>query len=200
MLRQEAQPVPEELFGTEELSKLVADMADALDQEPDGVALAAPQVGVSWRLFIVRKDRTLPPPPTDAPQRPAEIDVYINPEIVKTSRKRQRADEGCLSVRGVYGTTRRHERVTVRARREDGSRFTKGAGGLMAQIFEHETDHLNGVLFTDDAENLVEIHPERRASPRERSKPFLLLTLCRRSWLPIQMRRKAAGSCGRLRP
>lgn len=163
VLRAQAEDVPERYFGTEELSRLVADMADALDKEPDGVALAAPQIGVSWRLFIVRKDRTLPAPPSDASPLTPEVEVYVNPEIVKTSRKRQRADEGCLSVRGVYGTTRRHERVTIRARREDGSRFTKGAGGLLAQIFEHETDHLNGILFTDDAENLVEIHPDAPA-------------------------------------
>jgi peptide deformylase len=161
VLREEARPVPESLFSTEELSRLVADMAEALEAEPDGVALAAPQVGVSARIFIVRKDRTLPPPPEDAGPRTAEVETYVNPEITKTSRKRARADEGCLSVRGVYGTTNRHERVTVRARREDGSRFERGAGGLMAQIFEHEIDHLNGILFIDHAEHLVQIEPAR---------------------------------------
>lgn len=157
VLREEARPVPENLFGTEELSRLVADMAEALDAEPDGVALAAPQIGVSMRLFIVRKDRTLPAPPEGAPPRAAEVEVYINPEIFKTSRKRARADEGCLSVRGTYGTTNRHERVSIRARREDGSRFTRGGGGLLAQIFEHEMDHLNGILFIDQADHLVHI-------------------------------------------
>ncbi len=164
VLRDVAQPVPEELFGSAELAKLIADMTEALDRELEGVALAAPQVGVSYRLFIVRKDRTLPLPPegpegTPLPPPPAaEIEVYINPEIVKTSRKRAKADEGCLSVRGIYGTTNRHERVTVRARRADGSRFERGAGGIMAQIFEHEIDHLNGVLFIDHAEHLIQIH------------------------------------------
>jgi methionyl-tRNA formyltransferase len=83
--------------------------------------------------------------------------VYVNPEIIKTSRKRAGADEGCLSIRGVYGTTKRHERVTLKAQRADGARFQRGAGGLMAQIFEHEIDHLNGILFTDHAEHLVHI-------------------------------------------
>ncbi|OYV27722.1 MAG: hypothetical protein B7W98_01170, partial [Parcubacteria group bacterium 20-58-5] len=123
VLRDIAKPVPEELFGSAELATLIADMTKALDKELEGVALAAPQVGVSYRLFIVRKDRTLPPPPEATegaalpPPPPPEVEVYINPEIVKTSRKRARADEGCLSVRGVYGTTNRHERVTIRARR-----------------------------------------------------------------------------------
>lgn len=157
VLRDTAKPVPEKVFGTEELSRLVADMAAALDKEPDGVALAAPQVGVSWQLFIVRKDRTLPVPPEGAKPLTPEVEVYINPRITKTSRRRRSADEGCLSVRGVYGTTNRHERVTLHARKEDGSRFTRGAGGLLAQIFEHEMDHLSGVLFIDHAKNLVNL-------------------------------------------
>lgn len=162
VLRKVALAVPERLFGSAELTKLVKDMAEALDREPEGVALAAPQVGVSRRLFIVRKDRLVAPAaPAGAgvsqPQRAPEIEVYINPEVVRTSRKRAKADEGCLSVRGVYGTTKRHERITIRARRADGSYGERGAGGLLAQIFEHEIDHLNGILFTDRAEHLVHI-------------------------------------------
>lgn len=163
VLRATASSVPESLFNTDELRILVEEMEAALDKEPEGVALAAPQVGVSYRLFIVRKDRTLPvvipseketkPPPPPSP----EVEVFVNPEIVKTSRRRARADEGCLSVRGVYGTTNRHERVTVKGRRIDGSHFQRGTGGLMAQIIEHEVDHLNGVLFTDHAERFIHI-------------------------------------------
>lgn len=161
VLREVALPVPKEMFGSKELESLITDMADALDQEPEGVALAAPQVGVSLRLFIVRRDRTLPPhEPTangEPVSRPAEVDVYINPEITKSSRKRTRADEGCLSVRGLYGTTTPHEQVTVRAQNADGSSFTRGAGGLLAQIFEHEINHLNGILFIDHAEHVIEL-------------------------------------------
>jgi peptide deformylase len=155
VLREIAKPVPEELFGSAKLSRLIDDMAQALDKELEGVALAAPQIGVSYRLFIVRKDRTVPLPSPKAtegaaPMKP-EVQIYINPEIIKTSRKRAEEDEGCLSIRGVYGTTKRHERVTISARSIDGKKFTRGAGGLMAQIFEHEIDHLNGILFTDHA-------------------------------------------------
>jgi peptide deformylase len=156
VLREIAKTVPEKLFGSAELARLIADMTEALDKEPEGVALAAPQVGVPYRLFIVRKDRTFPPPTNVSegappPKRKPEVDVYINPEIIKTSRKKAQEEEGCLSIRGVYGTTSRHERVTISARNLDGSHFTRGAGGLMAQIFEHEMDHLNGILFTDRA-------------------------------------------------
>lgn len=162
VLRKTAEPVPEELFGSAELTRLIARMEKALDGEPDGVALAAPQIGVSYRLFIVRKDRTLPSvtPEEGSVPVPPETEVYINPEIIKTSRRRARADEGCLSVRGTYGTTLRHERVTVRARRPDGTWFERGGGGLLAQIFEHEIDHLNGMLFIDHAEHLIHITHE----------------------------------------
>lgn len=162
VLRKVASPVPEELFGSSELMTLIRDMAEALDTQPEGVALAAPQIDVSYRLFIVRKDRTLSADElekrggTKASISP-EIETYINPEIIETSRRHATAEEGCLSVRGVYGTTRPHERVTLRARREDGTHFERGAGGLMAQIFEHEVNHLNGILFIDHAEHLIHI-------------------------------------------
>jgi peptide deformylase len=163
VLREIAKPVPEELFGSAKLTRIIKDMTEALDQEPEGVALAAPQIDVPYRIFIVRKDRTLPPPVVKEgvalpPPPPAEVEVYINPEIVRTSRRRARTDEGCLSVRGIYGTTKRHERVTVRARHENGTSFQRGGGGIMAQIFEHEIDHLNGILFIDHAEHLIQIH------------------------------------------
>ena len=170
VLRRVAIEVPETLFGSEELSRIIVDMAEALDHEEDGVALAAPQIALPYRIFIVRRDRTLPHVPTDGAQatpRTAEVEIYINPEIVRTSRKRSEAEEGCLSVRGIYGTTKRHERVTVRAQREDGTRFERGGGGLLAQIFEHEIDHLNGILFIDVATNLV--HTVHDTSTHEHS-------------------------------
>lgn len=162
VLRGTAKPVPEKMFGSAELAQLVADMNKALDAELEGVALAAPQIGVPYRMFVVRKDRTLPPPlvAEGAPLPPppsAEHEVYINPEILKTSRRKAVMDEGCLSVRGVYGTTKRHQRVTIRARDTDGRTFERGGGGIMAQIFEHEIDHLNGVLFIDHAEHLIKL-------------------------------------------
>ena len=160
VLREIAKPVPESLFGSKELDTLIKDMSEALDRYPEGVAIAAPQIGISYRIFIVRKDRTVSVSVSSSQQPAAskpEIQIYINPEIVKTSRKKANANEGCLSVHGVYGTTKRHERVTIKARKEDGSRITRGGGGLLAQIFEHEVDHLNGILFTDHAERLLRI-------------------------------------------
>ncbi len=163
VLRQVAEPVPAELFGTPELAQMLKDMAEALDGEADGVALAAPQIGIPYRMFIVRFDRTVPPPDDDATAeekaaaREPNVGVFINPSFVNSSRKRVEMDEGCLSVRGIYGTTLRHERATVRAYDEHGNLFERGGGGLVAQIYQHETDHLNGILFIDHAERMVKV-------------------------------------------
>ncbi len=160
VLREVALPVPPSMFGTPELRTIISQMEASLDKELDGVALAAPQMGISLRIFIVRYDRTKPPE-EDANgrtiERPAEVGVFINPQFVNSSRRRLEMDEGCLSVRGLYGTTYRHERATVRAYDVEGRVFERGGGGLIAQIYQHETDHLQGILFIDHAENIVEV-------------------------------------------
>ncbi len=157
VLREEALEVASEEFNTPELRTLLKKMNEALEAEHDGVALAAPQIGVSKRIFIVRYDRLVAPP--EGVVLPADVGVYINPEFTRTSRKREVMDEGCLSVRRIYGKTYRFIRATVRAQNEDGSFFERGGGGLLAQIFQHETDHLNGFLFTDHADELYEMQP-----------------------------------------
>lgn len=164
VLREIAKPVPEEMFGTPELARIIKDMEEALDPHLEGVALAAPQIAIPYRIFIIRKDRTIDAYRDESgklvtPEKLApEVEVFINPEILKTSRRRAKVDEGCLSVHQMYGTTKRHERATIRARRTDGTTFERSGGGLTAQIFEHEIDHLNGILFTDHAEHIIEIH------------------------------------------
>jgi peptide deformylase len=160
LLREIAKPLPKDLFGSKELKSMLADMEAALDKEPDGVALAAPQISIPYRIFVVRYDRILPLPEAGEPVHSVDIGVYINPEIQKTSRRKKVMNEGCLSVRNMYGKTKRYERATVMAYDEKGNAFTRGGGGVLAQIFQHETDHLNGILFTDHAENVNEILPE----------------------------------------
>ena len=154
VLRLEAEEVPATLFGTPELMSIIDHMKDALDAQADGVALAAPQIGVSLRMFMVRYDR-LQNHPAGTPVVPS-VGIYINPDFTRTSRKRDLLEEGCLSVRGIYGHTHRFERASVRAQDERGKFFERGAGGLLAQIFQHEIDHLNGVLFIDHAIDLYE--------------------------------------------
>jgi peptide deformylase len=96
------------------------------------------------------------PTPDGEPERPAQIGVFVNPEFVRKARKKAEVDEGCLSVRGTYGKTFRAERATVRALDEHGKKFERGGGGILAQAFQHEIDHLDGVLFIDHATHLVD--------------------------------------------
>jgi peptide deformylase len=159
VLRHTALPVAPAEFGTTALSHLVEKMSVALSQCDDGVALAAPQIGVAKRIFIVsRKIFEENPPDQDL--------VFINPRITKTSRRRALVEEGCLSVRWWYGKVKRAEKVTVEAYDLAGQKFTRHGEGLLAQIFQHEIDHLDGVLFIDKAQDLEELPPENHHHPK----------------------------------
>lgn len=165
VLREESMLVPDELFGTPALDTMLLEMAEVLDATPNGVALAAPQIGLLWRIFIVRYDRMLSQSEEDENPNPAPaVGVYINPSIVRTSKRKLEMDEGCLSVSTHFGKTIRFDRATVRAQDAQGHWFERGAGGILAQAFQHEIDHLNGMLFIDHATNLVtsEEHRARR--------------------------------------
>jgi peptide deformylase len=155
VLRQHAAEVPRSDIGTAKLNKIIADMTAALNAEEDGVAIAAPQIGVPMRIFVV-SGKVLPKRGTaDAPS-----EVYINPVIKKLSAKKIKMEEGCLSVRWIYGETKRADKAMVEALNEKGHRFVRQGVGLLAQIFQHEMDHLDGVLFTDKATRLHEVKPE----------------------------------------
>jgi peptide deformylase len=167
VLRSKAKPVPASWFGTPKLRQIVDDMAETLDGEMDGVAIAAPQVALPYQIFLVRYDRMKPPLEEGQPPRKADVGIFINPEVVKLSKKSIPMDEGCLSVRHIYGKAKRKTRATVRAYDVEGKQFERGAGGILAQAFQHETDHLKGGLFTDIATELTEIHEEDIAVQRK---------------------------------
>ncbi|HEY4476898.1 MAG TPA: peptide deformylase [Candidatus Paceibacterota bacterium] len=154
VLRQLAKPVPTIDFDSTWLSKLVGDMSTTLAACQDGVALAAPQIGESWRVFIIG-ERAFPQRDTKKPW--SENLVFINPIITRRSRRQLEVLEGCLSVASCYGTIKRHERVSVAALDLHGDKFTRHASGLLAQIFQHEIEHLDGILFIDQAWNLHDV-------------------------------------------
>ncbi|MCK9344573.1 MAG: peptide deformylase [Candidatus Pacebacteria bacterium] len=167
VLRGVAQEVGAKEFGTPGLKKILKDMADAMEKEEDGVAIAAPQIGVPLRIFVVshrafefmdreenEHDEEEGTHNGGHPKIERSNMVFINPVITKLSRKKIWMPEGCLSVRWLYGEVARSEKATVRAQDENGKVFTYGGSGLMAQIFQHETDHLNGALFIDTARNI----------------------------------------------
>ena len=122
-----------------ELHQLIEDMAETMYVAP-GVGLAAPQIGVSKRLFIVDVA-------TDDDE-PSDLRVFINPEIITTEGDTI-FNEGCLSFPGVREDIDRAERVTVRALDQDGNPFELDADGLLAIAIQHENDHLDGKLMID---------------------------------------------------
>lgn len=153
---------PEEL-GSGAAAKLIKDMRKALKSyNVDGfvaVAIAAPQIGVSKRIFLIDDQNT------DRDDVPSM--VAINPVIIKTSKRTRLVGEGCLSVPDKYGEVRRHINVTMRAIDENGQAFERGAGGLLAQIIQHECDHLDGILFVDRAEHVYTTKELDKAKLRE---------------------------------
>lgn len=145
VLRQEAELIPHQDISSPKIQTLIKKMVEVLATQNDGVAIAAPQIGESYQLFVVAphviKDNKNPL-------------VYINPRIIEASKKTKLLHEGCLSCRWKVGDVQRHTHITVEAYDENGELFTEEAEGLLAHIFQHETDHLNGILFVDKAENL----------------------------------------------
>jgi peptide deformylase len=159
VLRRHAIPIPEDKIRTKEIADIVAEMEHAMEGEEDAIAIAAPQVGYSLRLFVVSpKLYELEESKTDKKQHR----VFINPEITRKSRKKAESDEGCLSIRPYYGIVERAEKVTVHAQDLLGKKFTYSASGLLAQIFQHEIDHLDGILFTDKAREVWTIHNKEK--------------------------------------
>ena len=166
VLRQVAEKVPVAEIKNEKIQKILRDMSVALATQDDGVAIAAPQIAIPLRIFVVsKKVEIMMKGMEEAPEEEKskiKDSVYINPEIKKLSKTKKWLDEGCLSVRPLFGKVERSEKATVVAYDENGKKFTKGASGLLAQIFQHETDHLDGVLFVDKAVEVKEVLPEKQ--------------------------------------
>jgi peptide deformylase len=160
VLRKIAAEVPIDSITKPKIQKVIEDMKTALHSQDDGVAIAAPQIGVSLRIFVVSgkifsedfiRGKSLP----ETAHTYSDL-VFINPVFQKISRDKKLLAEGCLSVRPIYGKVRRATKATMQAYDEHGAQFTKEGTGLLAHIFQHETDHLDGILFIDKAKDLHE--------------------------------------------
>jgi peptide deformylase len=141
VLRQEAEPV--EVFD-EDLQVLIADMIETMRAAP-GVGLAAPQIGVPKQVIVVEFGNE------ENESIPEQLYVLINPEIVKQSKDNVIGIEGCLSVPGFAGDVARAQVVTVRGQDQFGKKVKIRAQGWLARIFQHEIDHIKGILYTDRA-------------------------------------------------
>ncbi len=162
ILQEQCAEIPIQDISHEKIQKIITNMSQALIQSGDGVAIAAPQIGQAVRIFVVA-GQTFDILNNYHGGHVSPDKVFINPIIIKESKiKKLMRGEGCLSVRFVYGTTKRSERVTVKAYDERGKEFTMEGKGLLAQIFQHEIDHLNGVLFIDHAKDIREMTTEEQ--------------------------------------
>ncbi|MEK6751741.1 MAG: peptide deformylase [Chloroflexota bacterium] len=150
ILRRKAKPVTR---FDKDLQTLIDDMIETMREAP-GVGLAAPQINISQQLAVVEYaegEEDDEEENEDAPAKPKKLYVLINPEIAKVSDEKVMGVEGCLSIPGLIGEVERHEAIQVKALNRHGSPVKLKVDGWMARIFQHEIDHLNGVLFTDKA-------------------------------------------------
>ncbi len=168
VLRAIAKEVPLESIKTKKIQKILTEMTNALNSQDDGVAIAAPQIGYSLKIFIVsgkifrksflKNEEENYLDQNEEEETPKDL-IFINPKISKLSRGKEWMPEGCLSVRWLYGKTFRSKKATIVAHDENGKKFTRGGSDLLAQIFQHENDHLNGILFIDHAKDIKEEKP-----------------------------------------
>lgn len=142
-------PPAEEM--TAEIKELVSDLSDTL-KDARGLGLAAPQIGVAKRVFVVD---------LSAVDITAEIRVFVNPEIVESSGMVE-YEEGCLSFPGIYQNLTRPEWVKVKALDLTGNEFVLEADGLLARAILHEYDHLDGILFIDHFSTISKTLVERK--------------------------------------
>jgi peptide deformylase len=130
------------------LQTVIEDMIETMRAAP-GVGLAAPQIGLSERLIVVEYyEHDEDEENEDAPKK---VWALVNPEIVKSSEETLMGVEGCLSIPGLVGEVERHAEVQVKGLNRHGKPMKVKAKGWLARIFQHEIDHLNGVLFPDRA-------------------------------------------------
>lgn len=160
ILREIAKEVAVKDIGSKKIKNILKKLAEALAEKREGVAIAASQIGEPLKIFIIDgnvwklKEKIIEHKEELSKKQPI---VFINPVIKKISKKKQMVYEGCLSVERVYGTLKRSEKLTVEALDENGKKFVVGAAGLLAQIIQHEMDHLGGILFTDKAIKLEKL-------------------------------------------
>jgi peptide deformylase len=148
VLRRKAKPVTK---FDKDLQVLIDDMLETMRDAP-GVGLAAPQINIPLRLAVIEyaegEDEDAEEG-VEVKPRKKKLFVIINPEIIKASEEKLLGVEGCLSVPGLVGEVERHETLQIKALNRHGRPVKLKVDGWLARIFQHEIDHLNGVMFTD---------------------------------------------------
>ncbi len=161
---------PETELGDE--VKAVAERMVELMVMAEGIGLAAPQIGLSWRLFVAHVPRhpddedpdALAPSTTEHPQ------AFLNPEIIEFSKDLEPFEEGCLSLPGIRGEVRRPSSVVMRATMMDGTVQEFSATGLLARCWQHEIDHLDGVMILDKMSQLSRLKNRAKIKSLEKAR------------------------------
>jgi peptide deformylase len=152
VLRGKARKVSD--FG-QELQNLIDDMIETMREAP-GVGLAAPQVDVPLRVIVVEYKEN----EDENEDTPPKLYAVVNPEISRMDMETEVGTEGCLSIPGYVGDVERSLAVTIKGQSRRGQAIKIKANGWLARIFQHEIDHLDGVLFIDRAEKVWEFKGE----------------------------------------
>lgn len=145
-LHQETEEIDFNKEDKKKLRKLARDMRKAM-VGAEGIGISANQVGVNKKIFVAQV-------PND--QGKPKFYAVVNPKITKSSSDKITFEEGCLSVPGKYGPTERSEKITLEGFTPEGKKLKVKAWGLLARVFQHEVDHLNGKLFVDKAKEVYE--------------------------------------------
>ncbi len=154
VLRVKAQPITEV---TDEVRRVALRMLEMMHEAP-GVGLAAPQVGLSWQIFVANPTR-----------EPEDDQVFINPVLTRPARETVPQDEGCLSLPGVNAPIYRPRSITIEATDLDGAKFTMTSGDLAARVWQHEYDHLEGILIIDRMAEIDRIANKRTLKDLEQA-------------------------------
>ncbi|MBI4159867.1 peptide deformylase [Candidatus Wolfebacteria bacterium] len=163
-LRKKTAPFDFSKFTRKEIDELIKNMRECM-KKADGIGLAANQVGLDMQIFVAQIT------PIDRHGKPRQLSAALqkfyavfNPKITKTSKETETTDEGCLSVPGgYYGDVTRPAKITLEGYDKNGKKLKIKAWGLLARVFQHEVDHLNGALYIDKAKNLRQIAKKENA-------------------------------------
>jgi len=153
VLRKKAKKVKD--VSDKNIQRLLKDMGVSLENQ-SGVGLAAPQVFQSLQIMIIasRPNDRYPSAPFRKPF------VLINPKVIKVSKGKEKDWEGCLSIPGIRALVPRHKKITVKYLNQEGEQQVEKFEGFIARVFQHEYDHLNGLVFIDNVETSKDIISE----------------------------------------
>lgn len=162
ILRKVSSEVKKEEFNSPELKKIIDNMFQFITEQPDGAGLSSPQIGKNKRIFVINpKMFDYDSKGEFKPKNKKQDDcVYINPEILKSSKETSEMEEGCFSVRWEYGIVERPEKIKMKYYNYLGEKKEIGLSGFLSAVAQHEIDHLNGILFIDKAKDIYRLNDE----------------------------------------